>query len=314
MAATEERMDISIDGSGLCWNQWRTKARIRTSRTSQPPRLTPRTFWEPYGKLGLMGLSPNTAGAKSTTRMDTDERADLRVTMAVVHRPVSVRGRGVEGGKGRGEWSGESGIIYGEAQEMRGTRRTLRLQCSITLVSDTSHVFPARVRFATSCWAHRPRTSVIRRRPPRYCRHCAHHNSTPAPTLTHACVLPLPAACLPGTGPVEKIARRAGAMSWWMYLIRCSRHRPSVRRWARTGECRAASGQVTQPNASVIPASRVAQTFLLVMYRLFSPGLPCIRYIVTPVEHHLCQKMIRQRMSSSVGSVGKVRTLGRQPA
>ena len=54
-----------------------------TSSTSHPPKLTPRTFCEPYGKLGLMGLSASTAGTKVATRRVTEESKALKETMVV---------------------------------------------------------------------------------------------------------------------------------------------------------------------------------------------------------------------------------------
>ena len=82
-----------------------------TSSTSHPPKLTPRTFCEPYGKLGLMGLSASTAGTKVATRKETEESKALKETMVVARGPDKDPGGERGCCRGRGEEERNAGWV-----------------------------------------------------------------------------------------------------------------------------------------------------------------------------------------------------------
>lgn len=49
-----------------------TKLLVRTSSTSHPPMLTPRTFSVPYGKLGLNARAAGRRAVRTTADVDTN--------------------------------------------------------------------------------------------------------------------------------------------------------------------------------------------------------------------------------------------------
>lgn len=109
-----------------CGSEYRD-VQMRTSSTSQPPKLTPRTEWhvghrrtehghrshdapfcEPYGKPGLMGLSPKTHCDNSPTARRVNEATRPNIVCGSL---VVVGGQdGEEKGKGDG-----GGFINGGA-------------------------------------------------------------------------------------------------------------------------------------------------------------------------------------------------------